>query len=126
MDDRPGRTADAAYIAAMTRQAEQALRDSGHRLTPQRIMVWNVLRRAGDRHLSAEEICAGYTSGGVDTCQGDSGGPMFRRDAANAWIQVGIVSWGDGCARSGYPGVYTQISTFRDAIRTATRKLSSV
>jgi Fur family ferric uptake transcriptional regulator len=45
----------------MTRQAEQAeqaLRASGHRLTPQRVLVWDVLRRAGDRHLSAEEICA--------------------------------------------------------------------
>ena len=47
-----------------------------------------------------EEICAGnWTSGGVDTCQGDSGGPMTKRNAAGEWIQVGIVSWGIGCAR---------------------------
>ena len=63
-----------------------------------------------------DEICAGYAAGGVDTCQGDSGGPMFRRDAANAWIQVGIVSWGDGCARPNKPGVYTQVSYFASAI----------
>ncbi|MEV1288863.1 serine protease [Micromonospora sp. NPDC049679] len=66
-----------------------------------------------------EEICAGYAQGGVDTCQGDSGGPMFRRDAANAWIQVGIVSWGNGCARPNYPGVYTEVSTFASAIASA-------
>jgi secreted trypsin-like serine protease len=66
--------------------------------------------------IPAEEICAGYAAGGVDTCQGDSGGPMFRRDAANAWIQVGIVSWGDGCARPNKPGVYTQVSYFASAI----------
>ena len=38
------------------RHGEDALRESGHRLTPQRVLVWDVLRRAEDRHLSAEEI----------------------------------------------------------------------
>jgi secreted trypsin-like serine protease len=70
-----------------------------------------------------EEICAGYAAGGVDTCQGDSGGPMFRRDAGNAWIQVGIVSWGNGCARPNYPGVYTQVSTFASSIASAAASL---
>ncbi|GAB2588492.1 serine protease [Streptomyces capparidis] len=73
--------------------------------------------------IASEEICAGYSSGGVDTCQGDSGGPMFRRDNNNAWIQVGIVSWGNGCARPNYPGVYTEVSTFASAIRTAAASL---
>ncbi|OJF09652.1 S1 family peptidase [Couchioplanes caeruleus] len=68
-----------------------------------------------------ESICAGKR--GVDTCQGDSGGPMVRK-AGDRWIQIGIVSWGLGCARKGYPGVYTQVSAFRAEIRTATRKLS--
>jgi secreted trypsin-like serine protease len=74
--------------------------------------------------IPAEEICAGYTQGGVDTCQGDSGGPMFRRDSANAWVQVGIVSWGDGCARPNRPGVYTQVSYFSSAIAAAAANLS--
>ncbi|MER7763260.1 serine protease [Streptomyces sp. NPDC097619] len=73
----------------------------------------------GSSLIAAEEICAGYPQGGVDTCQGDSGGPMFRRDNANAWIQVGIVSWGQGCARPNYPGVYTEVSTFAAAIKSA-------
>ncbi|MBU2663038.1 serine protease [Actinoplanes bogorensis] len=77
----------------------------------------------GGQVIAAEEICAGYAAGGVDTCQGDSGGPMFRRDAANAWIQVGIVSWGDGCARRNKPGVYTQVSYFSSAIRSAATSL---
>jgi secreted trypsin-like serine protease len=70
-----------------------------------------------------EEICAGYASGGTDTCQGDSGGPMFRRNASNAWVQVGITSWGYGCARAGYPGVYTEVSTFASAIASAAASL---
>ena len=69
--------------------------------------------------IPSDEICAGFAAGGTDTCQGDSGGPMFRRDAANAWIQVGIVSWGNGCARPNYPGVYSEVSTFASAIAAA-------
>ena len=69
-----------------------------------------------------ESVCAGDKD--VDTCQGDSGGPMVRKDSLGRWVQVGIVSWGLGCAREGYPGVYTQVATFRAAIRAATRELS--
>ncbi|MFB7606928.1 S1 family peptidase [Streptomyces gardneri] len=77
----------------------------------------------GSSLVPAEEICAGFDQGGVDTCQGDSGGPMFRKDNAGAWIQVGIVSWGEGCARAGYPGVYTEVSTFAAAIKSAAATL---
>ncbi|MFD9032983.1 S1 family peptidase [Streptomyces sp. NPDC059567] len=77
----------------------------------------------GSDLVPAEEICAGFAQGGVDTCQGDSGGPMFRRDNAGAWIQVGIVSWGQGCARPNYPGVYTEVSTFAAQIKSAAASL---
>ncbi|MBY8849034.1 trypsin-like serine protease [Saccharothrix sp. MB29] len=69
--------------------------------------------------IPAAELCAGLPQGGVDTCQGDSGGPMFRRDNAGAWVQVGIVSHGNGCARPDNPGVYTEVSTFAAAINQA-------
>ena len=79
-------------------------------------------RKVGVTLVADESICAGRR--GVDTCQGDSGGPMVRKDGAGRWVQVGIVSWGLGCARDGYPGVYTQVATFRPAIKAATRRLS--
>ncbi|WP_282691733.1 serine protease [Streptomyces sp. CC208A] len=77
----------------------------------------------GSALVPSEEICAGYGQGGIDACQGDSGGPMFRKDDDGAWIQVGIVSWGEGCARPGYPGVYTEVSAFAAAIKAAAATL---
>jgi secreted trypsin-like serine protease len=77
----------------------------------------------GGEVIATDEICAGYTAGGVDTCQGDSGGPMFRNDANGNKVQVGIVSWGDGCARRNKPGVYSQVSYFSAAIRSAASSL---
>jgi secreted trypsin-like serine protease len=75
-------------------------------------------REAGYRFVPDEMICAGNLEhGGVDSCQGDSGGPLVRRDAARRFVQVGIVSWGLGCARPGYPGVYTQLSHLGPAVR---------
>lgn len=71
----------------------------------------------GDTVTPDEEICAGVLDeGGVDSCQGDSGGPMFREDSAGEYVQVGIVSHGQGCAQPGFPGVYTQLSTFAAGI----------
>ncbi|XP_017769450.1 PREDICTED: transmembrane protease serine 9-like [Nicrophorus vespilloides] len=55
--------------------------------------------------ITPEMICAGIEEGGKDACQGDSGGPM----AADGTL-YGIVSWGLGCARPRYPGVYANVA----------------
>uniref|UniRef100_A0A8C9CZ65 tryptase n=1 Tax=Panthera leo TaxID=9689 RepID=A0A8C9CZ65_PANLE len=57
-------------------------------------------------------VCA-YSSRGKDTCQGDSGGPMAC-EFNETWVQVGIVSWGFGCGRRNFPGVYTEVSFYKD------------
>ncbi|HEX2066249.1 MAG TPA: trypsin-like serine protease, partial [Candidatus Thermoplasmatota archaeon] len=58
--------------------------------------------------VTANMFCAGQE--GKDACQGDSGGFIGTRDGGGNWVQAGIVSWGNGCARSGFPGVYTRLA----------------
>jgi secreted trypsin-like serine protease len=67
--------------------------------------------------IDHRNLCAGVPEGGKSDCHGDSGGPMVVRDNRGQWVQIGIVSWGVGCARPGLPGVYTRVSAFADWIR---------
>jgi secreted trypsin-like serine protease len=65
--------------------------------------------------LTHNMVCAGEP--GKDSCQGDSGGPLFIDDVGGA-KQVGIVSYGLGCGRDGYPGVYTEVDHYQNWINT--------
>jgi len=66
----------------------------------------------GDQAMMDSMLCAGDT--GKDACQGDSGGPLACTSQFN--VLCGIVSWGLGCGRDGYPGVYTEVAFFKDWI----------
>lgn len=103
--------------------------------TPSRVYGWgateeggsqsDVLRRAdvplvsdqecsrayGGSLVPGEMVCAGLPEGGVDSCQGDSGGPLVAGDRL-----IGIVSFGNGCARPGEPGVYTEVARYHQEI----------
>jgi secreted trypsin-like serine protease len=56
----------------------------------------------------AAEVCAAYAAGGIDTCYGDSGGPIVVPKPGGGFILIGTTWWGDGCARAGKPGVYSE------------------
>uniref|UniRef100_A0A1I8NY20 Peptidase S1 domain-containing protein n=1 Tax=Stomoxys calcitrans TaxID=35570 RepID=A0A1I8NY20_STOCA len=62
--------------------------------------------------ITDQMLCAGLRGiGGKDACQGDSGGPLAIRNKL-----AGVVSWGAGCARPEYPGVYANVWALRDWI----------
>ena len=66
----------------------------------------------GAGSITERMLCAGVSGGGQDACQGDSGGPL-----AVGFLLGGIVSWGYGCGRLGYPGVYGNVAAMRDYIK---------
>ncbi|XP_023169493.1 trypsin-1 [Drosophila hydei] len=65
------------------------------------------LAYAGQALLTDSMICAAVR-GVKDACSGDSGGPLVYRGEV-----CGIVSWGFGCGRAAYPGVYTSVASAR-------------
>ncbi len=67
----------------------------------------------GSNMILPSMMCA--ADPGQDSCQGDSGGPLYD---ASVQTLVGVVSWGNGCAIPGYPGVYSRIANQWTWIRT--------
>jgi hypothetical protein len=64
-------------------------------------------------NLSPRMLCAGLPAGGKDSCQGDSGGPLMVFDETTTrWQQVGVVSWGRGCAEPKFYGIYARLTQF--------------
>ncbi|XP_069347557.1 transmembrane protease serine 12 [Eulemur rufifrons] len=59
-------------------------------------------------------FCAGDENGYFDTCRGDSGGPlMCYLPEHKRFFVMGITSYGHGCGRRNFPGIYCGPSFFQ-------------
>lgn len=64
--------------------------------------------------ITENMLCAGYENGGYDACQGDSGGPLVVPTSEDQWRLAGVVSFGFGCARPRFYGVYANVANFTE------------
>ncbi|XP_053271938.1 trypsin II-P29 isoform X2 [Pleuronectes platessa] len=65
--------------------------------------------------ITDKMICAVAWLGRIESCQGDSGGGLVTK-VGSGWAAVGIVSFGDGCAKPNVPGIYTRVSEYMEWI----------
>ena len=64
-----------------------------------------------DDNIYPNQLCAGYEQGGSDSCVGDSGGPLIATHEGVVQ-QVGVVSFGYGCALPYFYGIYSDVPYF--------------
>ncbi|XP_049865464.1 trypsin delta-like [Pectinophora gossypiella] len=74
-----------------------------------RTIAMKLCKRSGLDRKAIDPVsmfCAGsFTQPSPDACQGDSGGPIVYNG-----VLIGVVSWGLGCARGNFPGVYSRLA----------------
>ena len=123
--ERAGRIAAPGAIATVTGWGVQDARQlSSHLLEVEVPLVsertcLDAYGDVPDAGIDHRTLCAGLARGGKDSCQGDSGGPLMVRDG-DEWVQVGVVSWGQGCARPGKYGVYTSTGAYAQWVNETT------
>ncbi|KAE8739428.1 hypothetical protein FOCC_FOCC015069 [Frankliniella occidentalis] len=89
-------------------------------------------RYGGGVRIGQGHLCAGHLDGSSGTCVifrfyrhddfltqslGDSGGPLQCLGKDGRWFLVGITSFGSGCAKPGFPDVYTRLSHYSSWIQ---------
>ncbi|EFN68635.1 Plasma kallikrein [Camponotus floridanus] len=67
--------------------------------------------------ITENMFCSGYLDGKRDACFGDSGGPLHVKGVHGQLEVIGIVSWGRGCARPNFPGIYTKLTNYMEWLK---------
>ncbi|XKL61844.1 hypothetical protein PGB90_001677 [Kerria lacca] len=74
--------------------------------------------------IQSSHLCGGKLDGKFGACIGDSGGPLQCILQDGRWFLAGITSFGSGCAKPGYPDVYTKLSFYIPWIKNHIEKYS--
>ncbi|MDO6526697.1 trypsin-like serine protease [Motilimonas sp. 1_MG-2023] len=111
------RTGDLITVAGLGRLSENGGRAGQLEEVDVPLVSDAVCNQSGGSYANVGDVafCAGYPQGQKDSCSGDSGGPIVV-DTGGQRVQLGIVSWGVGCARPGKYGVYADVAALRDWI----------
>jgi hypothetical protein len=106
---------------------ERRFRIPEDKVTGVREAIVNAVTNNAGTLITDSMICAGEPTPGAraeqvkDTCQGDSGGPLITTGPDGKPVQIGIVSWGDGCGIPSVHGVYSRLANFTDWVKTNAR-----
>lgn len=65
---------------------------------------------------TTRQLCAAALDWSKDTCAGDSGGPLMYQENGS-WTIGGITSYGYGCSKRGFPGVYVRTAAYSPWIK---------
>ncbi|XP_043120069.1 trypsin-like [Puntigrus tetrazona] len=71
------------------------------------VLSKKLCKRAYDGIITQNMFCAGFMRGKKDSCEGDSGGPVVCGGKLK-----GVVSFGNGCAKPYFPGVYVEVCRY--------------
>ena len=95
---------------------DECKQSSGH-VGGDQVFGWNIggFDASYSKMITDNMICA--SDNGEDSCFGDSGGPLVILSDTGDDLQVGVVSWGYGCAHADFPGVYARVSAQYDWIK---------
>jgi secreted trypsin-like serine protease len=72
--------------------------------------------RYGGR-VAKDQFCAQSAFEGVDACTGFAGAPLVVPNEWGEYAVLGIVNWGEGCARKDRPTVYTDLTHYVEWIQ---------
>ncbi|WP_125560603.1 MULTISPECIES: trypsin-like serine protease [Pseudoalteromonas] len=111
------RVGDLISVAGLGRLSEGGSRPTNLYEVDVPLVSDQVCRQSGGSYQNVGSVafCAGYPEGQKDSCSGDSGGPIVANSGGQV-VQLGIVSWGIGCARPAKYGVYSDVAALRSWI----------
>uniref|UniRef100_T1IZI7 limulus clotting factor C n=1 Tax=Strigamia maritima TaxID=126957 RepID=T1IZI7_STRMM len=100
----------------------QKIQGHGNSLTLQKVEMPIVSNKICDKAYSGKykipiksyHLCAGRLNASKGTCVGDSGGPLQCALQEGRWFLVGLTSFGSGCAKPGFPDVFTRLTEYTD------------